>query len=187
MLHSPGENFAAYTLQTGTLQTRRTPPDTAARGGRRRASLGPLLVIGAWLGLGCTGDTDDPPAQAAQCLEGLALDCTPAYVPTYDAIFDDVLERSCGSAGTGGTCHYGPTAETAQGGLVLSDRDLAYDQLLGRGGASARVLPGDPQCSPLVARLESDDPGFRMPVGGSPLPEAARCAVRQWIANGAMR
>jgi hypothetical protein len=134
------------------------------------------------LACGCTSD----PAPAA-CLSDLPLDCTPAYVPTYDAIFADVLVQSCGSSGTGSSCHYGPSPEMAQGGLPLSEPDTAYRALLGELDGRARVIRGDPECSILVERLESSDPGFRMPVGTSPLPENVRCAIRQWIAMGAPR
>jgi hypothetical protein len=71
-----------------------------------------------------------------------------------------------------------------QAGLVLLGRDEAYDHLLGETDSRARVVPGDPECSLLVQRLESTDPQFVMPVGMR-LPEGQRCAVRQWVAAGA--
>jgi hypothetical protein len=37
-----------------------------------------------------------------------------------------------------------------------------------------------------MKRLESSDPDWVMPVG-DPLPEGERCAIAQWIANGAAR
>jgi hypothetical protein len=82
-----------------------------------------------------------------------------------------------------GTCH---TADAAMAGLVLQDADQAYSLLLGQTGR-ARVNPGDPACSLLVIRLESNDPTFRMPPGPTPLLESARCDILQWIANGAAR
>jgi hypothetical protein len=40
----------------------------------------------------------------------------------------------------------------------------------------------------LEVRLESSDPAIRMPFNSpAPLSEGLRCAVRQWIANGATR
>lgn len=122
---------------------------------------------------------DAPPA----CLDALELDCAPTFAPTFERFFENQLSSTCGGAGTGGSCH----AEGGLGGLVLDDADAAHAALLddGREGG-ALVLPGDPECSPLMMRLESDDPMFVMPVGGK-LDEGARCAVRQWIANGAQR
>jgi hypothetical protein len=159
------------------------PLDSRRRAGLRcaRAHAGPFLAM--LLASGCGTD----PAPAAACLPELALDCTPAYVPTYDAIFDDVFARSCGSASTGGSCHYGPDPTQAKGGLPLSDPNTAYMALIGTLDGRARVLPGEPECSILVQRLESNDAAFRMPVGNNPLPESTRCAVRQWIAMGARR
>jgi len=132
---------------------------------------------------GCASD----PAPAA-CVSDLQLDCTPAYAPTYDTIFADVLVPRCGASSSNGTsCHYGPSAESAKGGLPLSDPDMAYRALLGELDGRARVIAGDPQCSILVERLESSDPNFLMPDRGKPLPEDVRCAVRQWVAMGAPR
>jgi hypothetical protein len=143
--------------------------------------------------LGCGGDDDAASDDAAVedagngCLAPLPDDCTAAYPPSYDAIYDNLLRKSCGSAATGSTCHYGPTPDTAQGGLVLSDRDKTYDYLLGTLGGRARVIPGDPECSVLVQRLESKDAALRMPRGGDPLPPNVRCVVRKWIESGAER
>ena len=132
---------------------------------------------------GCAGTTES----SSTCLEALELDCTPAYEPSYDAIYDDLLSKTCGAASTGSVCHFGPTAREAQGQLALSDRDQAYDSLLGNTDGRVRVRPGEPECSSLVQRLESDDPAFRMPVGSAALSVAERCVVRQWIADGARR
>jgi len=161
------------------------PVDSHRRAGSRGARTHAGLLIPVLLALGCGGDPATP--SDAVCLEDLALDCTPAYVPTYDAIFADVFARSCGAASTGGSCHYGPSAAQAKGGLPLSDPDTAYMALLGTLDGRARVIADEPECSILVQRLESSDVAFRMPVGNNPLPEGTRCAVRQWIAMGAQR
>lgn len=70
---------------------------------------------------------------------------------------------------------------------MLADADTAYGSLLGAGGGAARVVPGDPDCSPLMQRLESTDPAKRMPLGEDNLPEGVRCAIRRWIQEGAAR
>jgi len=158
--------------------------DTTALAPRVRTLLLGCCVL---FGSACAGDDGaDTPAPVA-CVQDLDLQCAPAYPPTFDAIFSDVFARGCGSSATGSSCHYGPSPAMAMGGLVLSDATVAYDALLGHSDGRARVLPGNPACSILVERLESTDPNFRMPVGNDPLPERTRCAIRQWIANGAMR
>jgi hypothetical protein len=116
------------------------------------------------------------------CLEPLDLDCSPTFQPTFQNFYDNQLS-SCGAASTGASCH-GP--DGGQGGLYLTDIDEAYDMLLSPPDASPRVIPGDPECSLLIQRLESDDPAFGMPPGAK-LRDAERCAIRQWIANGAER
>jgi hypothetical protein len=116
-------------------------------------------------------------------LNALPRDCTPAYEPTFDAIFDNRLVQTCGSAATGRTCH-GPTGR--QGDLYLSERAAAYDALLGVDGSHARVVPFDPECSDLMRRLTADDPAVQMPPGRDQrLSDAEICSVLTWIADGA--
>ena len=64
--------------------------------------------------------------------------------------------------------------------------DAAYEQLLNPKTGAPRVLPGDISCSHLIYHLESDEPNVVMPPG-APLAEEERCAIRQWISNGALR
>ena len=113
------------------------------------------------------------------CLNPLPEDCVPQYEPTFDNVFSNTLDSSC-SVG-GGSCH---TSQGAKGGLVLEDPDVAYQLLVG--SSSPLVVPGDPECSPLMWRLESADLGEVMPPG-SPLSEVERCAILTWIRNGAER
>lgn len=136
-----------------------------------RATALPLAVLAACL-TACNGG-------GQTCIE-VNTDCDPLYEPTYENVFTRTLEPSCA---VDGPCH---NAASAQGGLVYEDPDEAYDLLLGVDG-EARVVPGDPGCSLLVRRLESDNPGFRMPPGQTPLPAEERCSVIQWIADGAER
>jgi hypothetical protein len=140
---------------------------------------------------GCTGDDDDDNASAGtgdsddggECLAPLSLDCRPTFEPaTYDQIFEDVLRPTCGSSASGTQCH---GKQGMQAGLVLADHDQAYDSLLGTLDGRARVVPGKPECSVLIMRLESTEKRFRMPLNSDPLDEGLRCAIRQWIAEGA--
>jgi len=119
---------------------------------------------------------------APTCVDDLSLDCAPLYdPPTYQTIFERTLRPTCGSGR--GTCH---TSDAQKGGLVFEDADAAYGLLIGQDG-HARVVPGDPACSVLMVRLESNSPSFRMPPGPEPLPAAERCAIAKWIADGAAR
>lgn len=145
-----------------------------------------VALVALSLAFACGGD-DDNPAEG-QCVDNLPAQCSPTFTPTFDNLYTNLFAASCGSPTTGGSCHYGPTVATAQAGLVFSEPALAYDALMGRTDGRARVIAHDPHCSVLVERLESADPTFRMPPRSpQPLDEGVRCAVRQWIANGALR
>ena len=135
-----------------------------------------MAVMSAALAFGC-GETPEP---APACLEPLDTECTPLFAPTFREIHTRRLSVTC-SSGIG-SCH-GPAGR--QGGLALADFDEAYALLLGNDGAKARVIPGDPECSELVRRLE--DTGANVMPPGEPLPEGERCAVRIWIENGALK
>jgi hypothetical protein len=139
-----------------------------------------MLLLSVAGGFACG---DDAPGDPKACLDPLPLDCAPSYEPTFDMIFANAL-RSCGASTTFGSCH---AAQGSKGGLVLSDPDVAYQSLLRLVDGRARVEPGNPECSVLTQRLESDDPSFRMPVGRESLAAGQRCAIRQWIAGGAER
>ncbi len=161
--------------------------DRLARAGRGRAPLcwqvvnrtatGPrLFVLGLLLGGGCTGS-----GGGQGCVEVEVAGCTSAFDPTFTQVWNRVLEPSCTVPGT--PCHGASDAAGAGRGLVLLDPDGAYDALF-HGGF---VAPGDPACSILVERLDTDDESRRMPVGEVQLAEGLRCGVRQWIAAGAPR
>jgi hypothetical protein len=141
-----------------------------------------LLIGVATLGA-CTADDSDGGAgmSGGACLAPLDLECTPAYEPTFDQIYDRRIRGTCATGG--GNCH---GAEGNKGGLTMADADGAYNALLGVGLGHARVIAGDPECSVLIKRLESDDLSFVMPLG-RPLSAGERCTIRQWVANGAER
>jgi hypothetical protein len=123
----------------------------------------------AALAFACSSEPDLP-----RCIE-VSTECSSVVSPpTFDAIYDNVLRPSC-ATGTG-SCH-----NRGAGGLDMRSADAAFD------GLKSRVTPGDPSCSVLNVRLEASDSSRRMPPGPTPLSEAQRCAVRQWIANGAER
>jgi hypothetical protein len=133
--------------------------------------------------LACNGDSDGGAGMsgAGACLPPLDLECTPSYGPTFDEFFSRRIEQTCGAGGV--SCH-GPTGN--KGNLILDpdDPDAAYDALLDPD--HGLVIPGDPECSLMIKRIESEDPDFVMPVR-QPLMPGERCAIRQWVANGAER
>jgi hypothetical protein len=137
---------------------------------RISALLGTLVLAS-----GC--GTEDP-TQA--CVQSLDLTCAPLYDPTFDQVFTRTLKPTC--ALSGASCH---AAEGAMGGLVLTDADSAYAALLGQDGGKGRVVAGDAACSLIIERLDATDARVMPP--GAPLADAERCAVAQWIQNGAKR
>jgi hypothetical protein len=119
---------------------------------------------------------------ADECIS-LPESCSPTLSTDYNTIYASVLSTSCGTATGVMTCH---GAAGNQGGLSLAEPNGAYSALLS-GAPHARVVPGDPACSPLMARLTSGDPNVRMPKGGAPLGEGVLCAIQSWIREGASR
>ncbi len=80
-------------------------------------------------------------------------------------------------------CH-GPDAERRQADLRLDTKESATADRQG----SRAVVPGDPAASALLARIESDDPDFRMPPpdsGRTPLSTREKELMRRWVASGA--
>jgi len=150
---------------------------------RPASPLVPEFVVWLLMLLSSACSSPGKPSTPATCVEGLRTDCSPLYAPpTYSTIFEKILHPTCAQGM--GTCH---TADAAMGGLVFEDEDDAYARLLGDADGRARVAPGDPACSLLVERLEAKDPEVRMPPGPTPLSEAARCDIVQWISEGAAR
>jgi hypothetical protein len=95
--------------------------------------------------------------------------------PTVDFNRDirPILTKSCNA------CHGGVRK---QGGISFVFREEAMAE-----GASGRraIVPGKPGASELIARLESDDPEFRMPHHAAPLAPAEIELFRAWIDQGA--
>jgi hypothetical protein len=143
------------------------------------------LTLGLMLALAaCNGSGDSSDASAdVPCVTGLSTSCAATYAPpTFDTIFTNIFQPNC-AVGTG-TCH---TSDFAAGGLVFADAGAAYDTLLGEDGGTALVLPGNPGCSTLMKRLESNDPSYHMPRGPNFLSLGDRCTIVQWIGAGAAR
>ncbi|MCA9705727.1 MAG: hypothetical protein KDK70_07760 [Myxococcales bacterium] len=148
-------------------------PTTAIRSLPWLAGLALLVLTGA------TCDDGDDDDDAPSCVARDASACTPLYEPTWARVFTETISPRCGTGG--GACHADASAAGAEGGFVVSDMAGTHAALQSGGF----VVPGDEACSPLLVRLDIDDAALRMPPGSQPLDEAERCAVAQWIAQGA--
>jgi Planctomycete cytochrome C len=110
--------------------------------------------------------------------------CAPAYPPTFTNVYNNTLSVSCGADNS--SCH-SPAGH--QGGLTFEDPQTAFTKLTSKSGIDPsrfRVVAGDPACSLLIVRTDSVGTDYQMPVG-DPLPEPERCALIQWVQNGAMQ
>jgi hypothetical protein len=147
------------------------------------------MRIAAWTGLlfaACLSSGCD------QKLSSLAGP-TPSLEPTFSSVQSQIFETT-DVAGRQAcvNCHTN-IGKTPSGGLNLV-HDVAYDQIVNvasRAKAGAiRVIPGDPDHSYLVHKLEgsSDIVGRRMPFSGPPfLTDGQILILRRWIALGAPR
>lgn len=126
-----------------------------------------LLLVGFLAGC----PSEPPPA----CIT-VDTSCAPGYVPTFTNVYQNTLQQSCGS--TRSSCH---SAAGHAGGMSFADQQTAYDNLMMNG----RVKAGDPGCSKLIVRTSSPGADYQMPPG-DPLEAPARCALIQWVQQGAM-
>ena len=113
---------------------------------------------------------------AVACLVAALVGCSKSEAPpTVDFNRDirPILTKTCAA------CHGGVRK---QGGISFVFRDEAMAE-----GASGRraIVPGKPGASELIARLESDDPEFRMPHHAPPLSAEEIDLFRTWIEQGA--
>jgi hypothetical protein len=88
-----------------------------------------------------------------------------------------IFNGSCGGAG----CHIG----SSQSGVILG----SYDQVMNSIGHQYEreiVVPGEPEVSPLVDKIEPNPEfGERMPFGRSALGNRQIQEIRVWIEEGA--
>ena len=113
---------------------------------------------------------------AAICVAAALVGCSRSSpTPTVDFNRDirPILTKSCAA------CHGGVRK---QGGISFVFRDEAM--AVGASGRRA-IVPGKPGASELIARLESDDPEFRMPHHAPALTAEEIQLFRTWIDEGA--
>ncbi|WP_016956471.1 PSD1 and planctomycete cytochrome C domain-containing protein [Catenovulum agarivorans] len=115
------------------------------------------LILSSSLLFGCSQQTDIDPAEKI----------------SFNQHIRPILNKSC----TG--CH-GGVGKQANVSFIYREEALAR-------GHSGRltIVPGDPDASELIARVEAKDPNIRMPYKGAPLPEHEIKLLRKWIEQGA--
>jgi len=141
-----------------------------------------IATLGAFgLMAGCAGSGDGL-NNSGQPLASSSSSSSGAVTADFQSIQDNVFTPICSK------CHIGASAPE---GLQL-DAAHSYNLLVGvpsvEQGNLLRVLPGDPDDSYMVRKIEglAGIDGGQMPLGETPLPQATITAIRQWITNGAM-
>jgi hypothetical protein len=134
-------------------------------------------------------------AVASGCDESLSklAGPSPNLEPTFSSIQANIFETADLAGRVACTNCHTSTGRNPTGGLNLN-HDVAYDQLVnvpsrGKAGAT-RVIPGDPENSYIIHKLEgrSDIVGRRMPFSGAPfLTDGQMLIIKRWIATGAPR
>jgi hypothetical protein len=115
---------------------------------------------------------------------------TPNLEPTLSSIQTNIFNMSDSSGRLACIGCHSDQGRNPAGGLVLLE-GRSYQQLVGRASTGkageTRVIPGDPQNSYLVKKLEGRDiVGDRMPRGSGPfLTEGQMLVIRKWIQDGA--
>ena len=112
----------------------------------------------------------------AVCLVAALAGCSRSSPPAtvdFNRDIRPILTKSCTA------CHGGVRK---QGGISFVFREEAMAQ--GMSGRRA-IVPGKPGASELIARLESDDPEFRMPHHAPPLSGKEIDLFRTWIEEDA--
>ena len=140
------------------------------------------LLLGVFSG--CNGgESDDGGPMPPECV-AVETECTPQLPAEFARLHEEVLLPVCGVQG--GACHGTAGAAGAEGGLVIdADLDTAFGTLME--GPDPFVVPGDAACSPLLARVNTDDAAYLMPPGEAGLADGLRCSLAQWVEAGAPR
>jgi WD40 repeat protein len=101
---------------------------------------------------------------------------SPAAEPTYWADVRPLLRRNCT------VCHSVRTLKEpdVSAGLALD----SYAAVL-KGTKSRVIVPGKPDESELLRRLQLKDANKRMPLDADPLPDETVAMLRRWVAAGA--
>jgi hypothetical protein len=116
---------------------------------------------------------------------------TPNLEPTFASIQTDIFQASDSLGRTPCTQCHSSTGRNPSGGFDLNP-DVAYNNLVNASvrekAGAIRVIPGDPDNSYLVQKLEGSAAitGRRMPFSGPPyLTDGQIKIIRRWIQIGA--
>jgi len=125
---------------------------------------------------------EQPPTCSSSAID---TSCAAGYVPTFNNVYKNTLHTAtCGDDNS--SCH---NNTGKSGGLTFeADADTVYAALMAKSSIDPsrnRVVPGDASCSLLTVRTEGVGKDYQMPKGDA-LPAPTRCAIVQWVANGAM-
>jgi hypothetical protein len=120
--------------------------------------------------LAACGDTPPPACTTVDTA------CQPGYVPTFENVYNNTIRLGCGAMMS--SCHSSVGGDSE---LSFADRQTAYDQLM----QSGVVKAGDAACSEMIVRVHGVGEDYQMPPGEA-LPAPARCALVQWVQQGAM-
>ena len=118
---------------------------------------------------------------------------TPNLEPTFASVQKEIFETTDSAGRVACTNCHTSTGRNPSGGMNLN-HDVAYENLVnvaGRGKPSAiRVIPGDPENSYIVQKVEgrAGIVGRRMPFSGEPfLTDGQILILKRWIEIGAPR
>ena len=118
---------------------------------------------------------------------------TPSLEPTFASIQHDIFEATDSAGRSACTQCHTNVGRNPSGGMNLV-HDLAYDQIVNVASArkpgATRIIPGDPDNSYLIQKLEGKAGivGNRMPNNGPPyLTDGQILILRRWVAIGAPR
>ena len=131
---------------------------------------------------------------AAACDESLSdvAGPTPNLTPTFSSIQSEIFETTDSSGRQAcTTCHFAAPGRITPGGLNLTAGNSHASLVNARAvtkPSAVRVVPGDPENSYLIHKLEgrSDIVGLRMPRTQGPfLTDGQILIIKRWIENGA--
>lgn len=182
-----GKDAALPSLDAGPNDASQPTPRDAATDAARDASSDAATPMDA-SDREAGGATDAGANDAASAPDAASNDASPPQEPaTFTRIYA-LLRQRCRS------CHQ-PGATYS---LDFSTKQIAYDELVGGPNMGAaefivcsgfgyrRVVPGDPDASLLVQKLEATQPcGDRMPPGAMP-DLGLSGEVRRWVSAGAL-
>jgi hypothetical protein len=118
---------------------------------------------------------------------------TPSLEPTFASVQKEIFETTDAAGRVACVNCHTSTGRNPSGGMNLN-HDVAYDSIVNAPSArkpgAIRIIPGDPENSYLVHKVEgrAGIVGVRMPFAGAPfLTDGQILILKRWIANGAPR